>query len=88
MIGILLALIRLLSSLFPDRRELVLENLALRQQLSVLRRSVKKPRLRKADRVFWIGLSRYWTGWCKALIIVQPKTVVAWHRWGFHRYWN
>src|SRR5216684_25366 len=64
------------------------ENLALRQQLAVLRRSVRRPRLRPSDRVFWAWLSRWWAGWKDALAIVSPATVVGWHRQGFRLWWR
>ena len=51
--------------------------LALRHQLNVLRRSVKRAKLTAADRLFWARLSRYWTGWRSALVIVKPETVIA-----------
>jgi hypothetical protein len=50
------------ASFFRGKRALVLENLALRQQLAVYRRVQKRPRLRSADRVFWVWLSRLWDG--------------------------
>ena len=65
-----------------------MENLALRQQLAVLRRSVSRPRLRPWDRLFWVGPSRWWMGWKNALAIVAPATVVGWHRQGFRLYWR
>jgi hypothetical protein len=68
--------------------QLVLENLALRQQLAVLRRSAPRPRLRPCDRVFWVWLSRWWAGWKDALVIVSPATVVGWHRQGFRLWWR
>jgi putative transposase len=40
------------------------------------------------DRLFWVTLSRLWAGWRRALIIVQPETVVRWHRAGFNAYWT
>ena len=61
---------------FRARRQLVLENLALRHQLGVLKRSVKRPRLTNADRGLWVLLSRRWASWTDALIIVKPATVV------------
>jgi len=67
---------------------LAAENLALRQQLAVLKERTKRPRLRKRDRIFWVWLSRLWTGWRSALLIVQPDTVVAWHRQGWKLYWR
>ena len=75
-----------LAALRP-RASLVLENLALRQQLSVLRRSTPRPRLRRLDRAFWIVLSRTWSRWADVLAIVKPATVIAWHRRGFARFW-
>jgi len=52
----------LLRVLLASRAALVVENLALRQQLAILQRSPKRPRLRRCDRVFWVGLSRLWQG--------------------------
>jgi hypothetical protein len=60
-----------------------LENLALRHQLLVLQRSVVRPRLSRWDRVFWVWLSRVWASWRSSLVIVQPATVLAWHRQDF-----
>ncbi|KPK45817.1 MAG: hypothetical protein AMK72_10515 [Planctomycetes bacterium SM23_25] len=44
--------------------------------------------MRKRDRLFWIWLSKLWSGWRSALSIVQPDTVVHWHRQGFRLYWR
>jgi putative transposase len=65
-----------------------MENLALRQQLAVLKRSAKRPRLRQRDRIFWVWLRRLWKGWQSCLVVVQPETVVKWHRQGFRLYWR
>jgi hypothetical protein len=65
-----------------------LENVALRHQLAVLQRSVSRPRFRRCDRIFWLWLARLWTGWRASLVIVQPATVLAWHRQGFRLYWR
>ena len=67
---------------------IALENLALRHQLRVLQRSVRRPRLARWDRVFWVWLSRVWASWRSSLVIVQPATVLAWHRQGFRLYWR
>jgi putative transposase len=77
-----------LRLLLLPRSQLVLENLALRQQLAVLRRSAPRPKLRPRDRVFWVWLSRCWAGWKDALVIVSPATVVGWHRQGFRLWWR
>lgn len=60
----------------------ILENLALRQQLSVFQRKYPRPRVAAAE-LFWVTLPRLWLGWKRALILVQPETVVRWHRAGF-----
>lgn len=65
-----------------------LENVALRHQVAVLHRSVARPKLRWWDRRFRVCLSRLWTGWRSSLVIVQPATVLAWHRKGFQLYWR
>jgi hypothetical protein len=78
----------ILKVIFKDRSILIAENLALRQQLAVLQRNTKPPKLRTSDRIFWAWLSRLWEGWRSALLIVQPQTVVKWHRQGFRLYWR
>jgi putative transposase len=65
-----------------------LENLALRHQLAVLQRSVRRPRLSRWDRVLWVWLSWVCAGWRSHLVIVQPATVLVWHRQGFQLYWR
>jgi transposase InsO family protein len=65
-----------------------LENLALRQQLAVLVAKNPRRRLSAHDRQFWIILRKLWSGWREALVIVQPETVVRWHRAGFKLYWR
>jgi hypothetical protein len=77
-----------LSATFKSRALLQLENLALRHQLGVLQRSVKRPKLTAADCFFWARLSSLWADWRKALIIVKPETVIAWHRNGFRLFWT
>src|ERR1039458_8647220 len=76
------------SAAFRSRATLHLENLALRHQLGVLRRSVKRPKLTSADRLLWAWLCDAWSDWRSALVIVNPETVIAWHRKGFRLFWN
>jgi len=71
-----------------SRQSLVLENIALRHQLDVFQRNAKRPRLKPSDRVFWALFSRFQPDWRRHLIIVQPKTVVGWHRNGWRLYWK
>jgi Homeodomain-like domain len=68
--------------------ELVLENLALRQQLIALNRSGRRPRVRSRDRLFWIALAATWRRWRTALVFVQPDSVVRWHREWLRRRWT
>jgi len=86
--GVLKAVLVFLRSMLIPKVHLAIENLALRQQLAVCRQSVKRPKLRSRDRVFWASLSRLWPDWRSALVIVQPETVIKWHRLGFKLYWR
>ena len=85
---------RFLLSIFPllvcpaSVKELALENLALRQQLAVWKRQCRRPRLRAADRRFWVSLAQVWPNWRKALLLVRPETVIGWHRRGFRLFWS
>src|SRR5262245_63258081 len=76
------------ESTFKDRRDLALENLALRQQLAVLKRTKKRLPIESKDRLFWVWLSRIWTGWRESLIIFKPETVIKWHKQGFRLFWT
>jgi hypothetical protein len=73
---------------FRPRQDLLLENLALRQQLTVLKRRHPQPKLSPLDKLFWISARRFWSAWRQSLIIVTPETVVRWHRTGFRLYWR
>jgi len=84
-------LLALLLRFFLSRRsyrEIALENLALRQQLVVMKRQCPRPRVRTADRIFWVWLSTVWSHWRQALMIVRPETVVSWQRKGFRLFWS
>src|SRR6201989_3625234 len=85
----LLRRLLVLTGLFSSsRRDLLLENLALRQQLIILKRTHPRPRIAVSDKLFWVLLRRFWPDWRLALIFVQPETVVRWHRAGFKLYWG
>jgi transposase InsO family protein len=83
-----LLLARFVYSLLRSQSQLALENLALRQQVAMLRQSVKKPRPSVADKLFWILFSRFVNNWRKMLFGLHPDTVVRWHRQGFRLYWR
>ena len=88
----MLTLIRLclgtVARLFCARRRLLLENLALRQQLVVFKRRHPRPKLSAFDKFFWLTAKRIWSEWKNSLIAVTPETVVRWHRAGFRSYWK
>jgi transposase InsO family protein len=75
-------------ALLRSRRSLALENVALRHQVEVLQRNAKRPRLRPSDRALWAVLRRIFPDWRRHLTIVQPDTVVRWHRKGWRLYWR
>jgi hypothetical protein len=64
-------------TLLRSRLALQLEIVALRHQVAVDQRSVSRPRLRATGRLFWVWLSRLWSGWQHTLAFVQPRTVIA-----------
>jgi transposase InsO family protein len=88
MLKILRLVLGTITRLFSTRRSLVLENLALRQQLVVFKRRHRKPRLSLFDKLFWVVARQVWSGWNQSLILVRPETVVEWHRSGFKLYWR
>lgn len=79
---------QLCGAVARERRELVLENIALRHQLEVLTRMRRRPALKPADRLLWSWLSRVWPSWRSHVVFVQPDTVVRWHRSAWRRYWT
>ena len=85
MFAVIMTLINSLLVGFRSRAALHAEILALRHQLTVLQRMQKPKRLvlNRADRCLWVWLSRLWSAWRSALLIVKPETVISWHRQGF-----
>jgi len=86
--SIVLALLGALRAALRTRTNLTLENLALRQQLALLRHGSKRPRFGRLDRLLWVWLSSRWAGWRDALHLVRPETVIRWHRQGFRVFWT
>ena len=84
----LLLVLRSPTGLARSHASLAAENAVLRHQLSVLQRERRRPLLRPADRVMWIWLARHWSRWRYALVLIQPATVLKWHREGYRRYWR
>src|SRR5215469_1515248 len=71
---------------FRSQKDLVLENLALHQQLLALHAQRPRRRLTALHKLFWVALRMFWSGWRKPLVLVTPRTVVIFHRAGFRRY--
>jgi transposase InsO family protein len=88
MMSVLLSFFLTLRASARSRVALHLEILALRHQLQVLQRSrPRRLRLANTDRCLWVVLSRVWTEWRAALVVVKPETVLSWHRQGFRLWW-
>ena len=81
-------LVNVLQLAVKDRAQLTLENIALRHQLTVYKRSFKRPNIKDGDRIFWLTVMRMLKEWRQALVMVQPETVIRWHRRGFQYYWR
>ena len=88
MIRWLWILARTLKSAARTQKELAVENLVLRRQVAVLKRRHPRPSLTDSDRLFWVLMLRIWPRWRPGLHVVQPATVVRWHRQGFRDYWR
>ena len=88
MLAALVVALRSLALICGGHPAVALENLALRQQLAVFKRTVRRPPLRHRDRLFWMLLANAWQDWRTALIVVHPDTVVRWHRQWLRRRWT
>jgi putative transposase len=82
------AFLSTLGALFRSQLSLRVENVALRHQLAIYRRTVKRPSIRPEDRILWSWLSRRWARWREVLVFVQPETVIAWQRKRFRDHWT
>ncbi len=88
MLEFLRLLIHALAAPFRTRAQLEAEITMLRHQLNVLRRQASRPRLTAADRLLFVWLCRLFPSLRSAITIVQPDTVLRWHRSGFRLYWR
>jgi len=86
--SLVLALLSALRAAFRTRTDLTLENLALRQQLALLRRRSKRPKFGLLDRAFWMWLSQWWTRCSEVLHVVKPQAVIRGHRQSFRAFWT
>lgn len=89
MISVLHALALFFSDLFKSHRRLEAENLLLRHQLNLaLRRAQPRLQLRNGDRLLLMFLTRLWPSLLGVVRVVQPETVLRWHRIGFRMFWR
>src|ERR1039457_1733101 len=79
---------RLVAAVLKSRSRLLLENLALRHQLQLVTRTAKPPRWTLSARFLWVCPARIWSPWKNCLHLVQPATVIRWHRRGFGLFWK
>jgi putative transposase len=86
--SVVYAFLSTVGMLFRSRLSLQAEVIALRHQLTVYHRLVRRPQIRPADRILWSWLSRHWARWRDALVFVQPATVIAWQRKRFRDHWR
>jgi hypothetical protein len=86
--AVVMAVVTSMASVVRSRMALQIEILALRHQLAVYHRAGRRPHRRPADRILWAWLSRAWSGWREALVIVQPRTVISWQRKRFREHWT
>ncbi len=87
-VAIVTFIVQALRALAKSRADLVLENMALRQQATALKRERPRPHLDDRDRGIWVALREAWPGWVERLVVVRPETVIKWHRQRFRRYWT
>jgi hypothetical protein len=89
MVAILCALASIFEFRVRSRASLELELIALRHQVTVLRRQPPgRPQLSSLDRLLWVWLYRIWPQVIDAMVLVKPATVVQWHRNGLRLYWR
>src|SRR5262245_12002973 len=79
--------LRTISLFFCGLEEVAFDNLVLSEHLCIFQRSVRHPKIRQRDRLFWVCLQKVWKEWRSALVIVRPETVLDWQRKRFKRYW-
>ena len=88
MLEFIFSILAVVRVFLRSRGDTALEVLALRQQVAVLKRRRPRPPINSFDRLFWTALRRIWSRWSDVLVLVQPETVVGWHRAGFRLYWR
>ena len=89
MLAILNLVAMFIADLFKSRLQLEIENVFLRHQLNIaLRRAPRRLRLHGSDRALLVWMTRLWPSLLRSVRIVQPDTILRWHRAGFCAYWR
>ena len=88
MVRVIEFMLTLVTTSVRWRLSLQAENAALRNQLSLYRKSRQRPRIKPADRLLWCFIAKFWAGWREALYFVQPRTVTIWQKKRFRDYWR
>src|SRR5436190_24376950 len=89
MVDILAFVLASVRAALGSRRDLVVENALLRHQLAVLTRPTRKrPAIRRRDKLLWLLARRLCRDWRRHLVLVQPETVIGWHRRGGRLFWR
>src|SRR5262245_2109465 len=89
MFALLHSLVMFVIAVFKSPRRLEAENLFLRHQLSIaLRRAPSRLRLRGSDRALLVWMTRLWPSLLGTAQVVQPETILRWHRAGFTVFWR
>ena len=81
-------LIKTFKTAFKSKQYIIMENLSLRQQLSMYKAKNIKPKINDIDRSFWIAIKQSWKNWINVLIVVKPETVINWQKNRFKNYWH
>ncbi len=88
LIRLFFVLVKCIQTICKSKEELIIENLALRQQVTAYHAKKTKPTISNLDRIFWISLRQTYDKWKDSLIIVKPETVISWQRRRFKRHWT
>ena len=88
LIQVFIILIKIVKTVLKSKNDLILENLALRQQLSLYKAKKQKVRLNEIDRTIWVALKETWSKWLDALMFVKPETVADWQNRRFKKHWT
>jgi len=88
LIKVLTIFLKIIQTQFKSKKDIILENISLRQQLSIYQIKKISPKLTNGDGLFWVALKQVWERWQDHRTIVKPETIIHWHRNRFKKHWN